>query len=205
MLFFVHHCELPGYRHIRLPLREGGHVPILLPPLQDLVPDLRPPHVMRFNLQFAAQQPGNLVGPQPHFDVNVLDAPLPVTPPQVVNQRVPVNVPQENIEATNLPPAQNQSLIDQNSVRRRNVPVGTTLGGATLAEEVDPRVASELVSGSSVTLAPRRGVVNTSLARLEDDNLTPGLRDESSLLTRESIRTARLHRFGRTSMDSINQ
>ncbi len=201
MLFFINHCELSGNRRLRLPILRAPHGPILRAPIQDFVPELQPQHIMRFNLQFPAEQPGNLERQQ-ELDVNPPDAP----PPQETNQNPATDTPQANTEAgegpgtSHISMAQNDSETDQISLRRRNVPVGTTIGGATLAEEVDPRVASELVSGSSVSTSHRRDISTNSCSLTGQGNNPTHEGTESSVLTRESIRTARLNRFERTTL-----
>ena len=172
-----------------------------------LQPELLPAQqVLRFNVRFRGQQPNVEVQ---HIIANAPGNPPP--PPQVgTNQQEPPIIPQENTNvqdgsanirddsATDLPTGQATARAEEGTLRRREVSSQVP----TLAEEVDPRGTSELVSGSSVTAPARRHANDLINSQVSGDNLLPSqstLQEEA--LTRENIRAARLTRFERTSVE----
>ena len=202
MVFFVNHCELPIER-VRFRFIPAPHAPVHLrhqppPPPPGAQPDIHPPN--------------NL--PMVHIDVAIGRQQPNVQPPVVG-----VDVNNQNDVGPHEMRIPSQAEGGGGSLRRR---VGgaafQTRGGAQGSEEsTRDEGGSELVSGSST-----RSLFNSSTRRqalqmrysLQSSNegasttspsLEPGVTEGElgGILSRESIRTARLNRFQRTNHETI--
>lgn len=211
MIFFVNHCELPleGLQ-LRIFLGPNQHVfirqPIpLIPPPAGAQPDRLndqgppPPVVAQPNVHQEA--------PPPRFDVVAGDQPAAVPPP-VNNDEIDARNnagPQEIVLPSGTAP---------DSLRRRVVGVASqsrvesqARGGSMFVEESrSDEGHSEFVSGSSTRsiftsdTTPRYPGYTSSVGpRLSDSRLLE--RSGERVLSRDSIRAARVNRFHRTSFE----
>ena len=173
------------------------HAHAHIPPLPGFQPMPHPQQqVFRVNVQIGA-------GQQPNVQVQQVNLQQPNVPAGNF-QQAGAEARQENVLVVNgqgRPPSNRVvNQTEESMLRRRAVASqqrgGVTAEGVALAEEVDPRGTSEMVSVNSGFLFGRR----------QGGGITyggggTGAGVDGGLLSREGIRAARLNRFERTSVE----
>ena len=206
MVFFVNHCELPVER-LRLRIVHAAHPHVHLrhqaPPPAGAQPDIHQPNnvpIVHIDVAIGGQQP-NVQPPVPGGDVDVQDD---IGPREM-------RIPLQGVGN----PASLRRRVGGAAIQSREGAQGNGNRGPTFVEESNrDEGGSELVSGSSTgplfSSSTRQQVLQM---RYSLHNSTEGASPSSSepgspegglggVLSRESIRTARLNRFQRTNHDS---